>query len=87
MLPRIKYHFLPIILIISSCVENRIFIQIHPDGQSYFKFESHGDSTDVLDNDYLHPNYLNSWSSSVKVNKNDDDHNWIITTEGILLDK
>jgi len=86
MVPRIKYHFLPIILIISSCVENRIFIQIHPDGQSYFKFESHGDSTDVLDNDYLHPNYLNSWSSSVKVNKNDDDHNWIITTEGILLD-
>jgi len=86
MVPRIKYHFLPIILIISSCVENRIFIQIHPDGQSYFKFESHGDSTDVLDNDYLHPNYLNSWSSSVKVNKNDDDHNWVITTEGILLD-
>jgi hypothetical protein len=86
MVPRIKYHFLPIILILSSCVENRIFIQIHPDGQSYFKFESHGDSTDVLDNDYLHPNYLNSWSSSVKVNKNDDDHNWIITTEGILLD-
>ena len=49
MVPRFKYHFLPIIFILFSCVENRIFIQIHPDGQSYFKFESHGDSTDELD--------------------------------------
>ena len=86
MVPRFKYHFLPIILIIFSCVENRIFIQIHPDGQSYFKFESHGDSTDVLDNDYLHPSYLNGWSSSVKIIKHDDDNNWVMTTEGILLD-
>ena len=86
MVPRFKYHFLPIILILFSCVENRIFIQIHPDGQSYFKFESHGDSTDVLDNDYLHPSYLNGWSSSVKIIKHDDDNNWVMTTEGILLD-
>ena len=86
MVPRFKYHFLPIILIFFSCVENRIFIQIHPDGQSYFKFESRGDSTDVLDNDYLHPSYLDGWSSSVKVIKHDDDNNWVMTTEGILLD-
>jgi len=86
MVPRFKYHFLPIILILFSCVENRIFIQIHPDGQSYFKFESHGDSTDVLDNDYLHPSYLDGWSSSVKIIKHDDDNNWVMTTEGILLD-
>jgi len=86
MVPRFKYHFLPIILILFSCVENRIFIQIHPDGQSYFKFESHGDSTDVLDNDYLHPSYLNGWSSSVKIIKHDDDNNWVMTTEGMLLD-
>ena len=86
MVPRFKYHFLPIILILFSCVENRIFIQIHPDGQSYFKFESHGDSSDVLDNDFQHPSYLNDWSSSVKVIKHDDDINWVMTTEGILLD-
>ena len=86
MVPRFNYHFLPIILILFSCVENRIFIQIHPDGQSYFKFESHGDSTDVLDNDYLHPSYLNGWSSSVKIIKHDDDNNWVMTTEGMLLD-
>ena len=86
MVPRFKYHLLPIILILFSCVENRIFIQIHPDGQSYFKFESHGDSTDVLDNDYLHPSYLNGWSSSVKIIKHDDDNNWVMTTEGMLLD-
>ena len=86
MVPRFKYHFLPIILIFFSCVENRIFIQIHPDGQSYFKFESHGDSTDVLDNDYLHPSYLTGWSSSVKVIKHDNDNDWVMTTEGILLD-
>ena len=86
MVPRFKYHFLPIILILFSCVENRIFIQIHPDGQSYFRFESHGDSTDVLDNDYLHPSYLNGWSSSVKIIKHDDDNNWVMTTEGMLLD-
>ncbi|MEC9049977.1 MAG: hypothetical protein VYD66_04190 [Candidatus Neomarinimicrobiota bacterium] len=86
MVPRFKYRFLPIILILFSCVENRIFIQIHPDGQSYFKFESHGDSTDVLDNDYLHPSYLQGWSSSVKIIKHNDDNNWVMTTEGILLD-
>jgi len=86
MVPRIKYHFLLIILILSSCVENRIFIQIHPDGQSYFKFESRGDSADVLDNDYLHPSYLDGWSSSVKVIKYDGDNSRVMTTEGILLD-
>ena len=86
MVPRFKYHYLPIFLILFSCVENRIFIQLHPDGQSYFKFESHGDSTDVLDNDYLHPSYLDGWSSSVKVIKHDDDNDWVMTTEGILLD-
>ena len=86
MVPRFKYHYLPIFLILFSCVENRIFIQLHPDGQSYFKFESHGDSTDVLDNDYLHPSYLDGWSSSVKVIKHDNDNDWVMTTEGILLD-
>jgi len=86
MVPTIKYRFLPIILILFSCVENRIFIQIHPDGQSYFKFESRGDSIDVLDNDYLHPSYLNGWSSAVKVIKYDDNNNWVMTTEGMLLD-
>ena len=36
-------------------MENIIFIQVYPDGQTYFKFISRGDSTDINDQDFQHP--------------------------------
>jgi len=38
-----------------SCVENIIIIQVYPDGQTYLKIVSLGDSTDIHDNDFKHP--------------------------------
>ena len=31
------------------------FIQVYPDGQTYFKFISTGDSTDINNKDFQHP--------------------------------
>ena len=83
---RNKIHFLPLILILFSCVENRIFIQLHPDGQTYFRFESRGDSADVFDQDFLHPRDFPGWATSAKVVEKDDNKNWIVSTEGLLQD-
>ena len=50
------YVFLPLVIFFhTSCVENIIFIQVYPDGQTYFKFISTGDSTDINDQDFRHP--------------------------------
>ena len=50
------YIFLPLVIFFHiSCVENIIFIQVYPDGQTYFKFISTGDSTDINDQDFQHP--------------------------------
>ena len=83
---RNKIHFLPLILILFCCVENRIFIQLHPDGQTYFRFESRGDSADVFDQDFLHPRDFPGWATSAKVVEKDDNKNWIVSTEGLLQD-
>ena len=68
-----------------SCVENVIFIQVYPDGQTYFKFFSVGDSTDINDKDFLHP-LKNNWNgkSSFKLSKTDSI--WEMTTEAIYQD-
>ena len=58
--------YLPVIFMVFSCVENRIYIHLHPDQQTYFKFESRGDSTDVFDQDFLHPKNIPGWNSLSK---------------------
>ena len=80
------YVFLALFSILNiSCVENVIFIQVYPDGQTYFKFFSVGDSTDINDKDFLHP-LKNNWSgkSSFKLSKTDSI--WEMTTEAIYQD-
>ena len=80
------YVFLALFSILNiSCVENVIFIQVYPDGQTYFKFLSVGDSTDINDKDFLHP-LKNNWSgkSSFKLSKTDSI--WEMTTEAIYQD-
>ena len=80
------YVFLPLVIFShTSCVENIIFIQVYPDGQTYFKFISTGDSTDINDHDFRHPFKdnvtLNSSSNITKI-----DSVWKITTEAIFKD-
>ena len=80
------YIFLPLVLFFhTSCVENIIFIQVYPDGQTYFKFISTGDSTDINDQDFRHP-----FKDDVTVNSSSNitktDSTWNITTESIYKD-
>ena len=80
------YVFLPLVIFFhTSCVENIIFIQVYPDGQTYFKFISRGDSTDINDQDFQHPfrNDITIHSSSHITKK---DSIWEITTEAIYKD-
>ena len=53
-----------------SCVENEIFIQILPDGKTYLRITSIGDSTDIIDNDFEHPPF-NEKNSSYELIKTD----------------
>lgn len=69
-----------------SCVENRIFIQLHPDGQTYFKFESRGDSLDIYNQDFLHPIQFPGWKKTEKVVGENEEKNYSILTEGIIRD-
>ena len=76
------------IVLCIACVETKIFIQLYPDGNAYFKFISRGDSTDVFNNDFVHPKNLNSWRTTNKklVNKETGDDNWLLSTEGTNSD-
>ena len=69
-----------------SCVENRIYIHLHPDQKTYFKFESRGDSTDVFDQDFLHPKNIPGWNSLSKMVEKHSEKNWFLITEGTLED-
>ena len=69
------YILLLLILIISfSCVENIISIKIHPDGQSVFRFHSYGDSLDIFDHDFIHPQ--TAMDQKPKRSLGDDSGNW-----------
>ena len=78
--------YLPAIFMVFSCVENRIYIHLHPDQQTYFKFESRGDSTDVFDQDFLHPKNIPDWNSLSKTVEKGSEKNWYLITEGALQD-
>ena len=80
------YGFLPLVIFFhTSCVENIIFIQVFPDGQTYLKFISTGDSTDINDQDFRHP-----FKDDITVNSSSNiartDSVWTITTEAIYKD-
>lgn len=80
------YVFLPAVIFFqTSCVENIIFIQVYPDGKTYFNFISTGDSTDINDHDFQHPFIdditVNSSSNIIKT-----DSIWTAITEAIYMD-
>ena len=69
------------LLINISCVENIIFFQIHPNGKTYLKFKSSGDSLDIYNKDFNHPKI-----NSSLINTNQNDSIWIMTTEALYDD-
>lgn len=75
-----------LVLMIFSCVENKIFIHVHPDGKSSFKFESRGDSLDIYDNDFIHPYHLKNWATEISTFQTENKTNWMRITKGIIDD-
>ena len=84
---RLKLFTLSLIipLLLPGCVENIISISIHPDGKSYFKFHSRGDSLDIFDNDFTHPTKT-LYNRPQKELKEEGSNNWFQTTEVFLDD-
>ena len=72
-------------LLLPGCVENIISISIHPDGKSYFKFHSRGDSLDIFDNDFTHPTKT-LYNRPQRELKEESSNNWFQTTEVFLDD-
>ena len=83
-----KVSILLILLLIltGGCVENRIFIQLHLDGQSYLRFYSQGDSTDILNGDFQHPFPGQNWTTQISQKIRSDDSIWVQNTEGLIRD-
>ena len=80
------YPILPLFLLLNiSCVENIIFIQVYPDGQTYLKIVSLGDSTDIHNNDFEHP-FKNKTTGNSSFNLIKRDSLWEATTEIIYKD-
>lgn len=88
MLKKIYLVFIMPIILFISCVETNIFIQLYPDGNAYFKFISRGDSTDIFNNDFIHPKNLSGWTNNIQklINQETNDHNWRLSTEGMNSD-
>ena len=84
---RLKLFTLSLIipLLLPGCVENIISISIHPDGKSYFKFHSRGDSLDIFDNDFTHPTKT-LYNRPQRELKEESSNNWFQTTEVFLDD-
>ena len=84
---RLKLFTLSLIipLLLPGCVENIISISIHPDGKSYFKFHSRGDSLDIFDNDFTHPTKT-LYNKPQKELREEGSNNWFQTTEVFLDD-
>ena len=76
---------LVVTLLSPGCVEKIISISIHPDGKSYFKFYSRGDSLDIFDNDFNHP-IKTLHNRPQKELKEENSNNWFQTTEAFLDD-
>ncbi len=83
---KVSILFILLIILTEACVENLIFIQLHPDGQSYIKFYSRGDSTDIMNGDFQHPFPQKNWVSKISKHTIDDDSSWAQTTEGLIRD-
>ena len=73
------------IVLNTSCVENIITIHVYPDGQTYLKIVSLGDSIDIHDNDFIHP-LQNQISNTSSFNLLKKDSLWEATTELIYKD-
>ena len=78
--------FILLMIIAGACVENLIFIQLHPDGQTYMRFHSQGDSTDIWNDDFQHPFTERNWSTRTSQKIRNGDSIWVRNTDGLIRD-
>jgi len=72
-------------LIISSCVENLIFIQLYPDNRTYIHYKSLGDSLDIHDTDFIHPILINSSYELINHDSILEKNTKVILTDSVFL--
>jgi hypothetical protein len=75
-----------ITVVLTGCVENLIHIRVFPNGSAAMHFTTKGDSTDVFDMDFPHPDDERFWTTSTTKEFSDDNWIWIQSTEGMLTD-
>lgn len=68
-----------------SCVEHRIFFQLHPDGNTYARFQSVGDSLDIYNQDFIHPSF-DTWTTKKESFQHENEKNWRWISEGMIID-
>lgn len=76
---------IPLILLAGmslNCVETTISVRVLPDGHYTMRFYSKGDSADVFDRDFPHPQGT-GWSQSVSSEQDDDTTIWTVNTSGL----
>ena len=74
-----------ILIFFPACVENIITIRVHPDGRSHLQFISKGDSTDIFNSDFSHPNSP-AWHRETKSTiKKDGEIVWIKNSAGFVM--
>jgi|TARA_B100001996_G_scaffold293111_1_gene233283 hypothetical protein len=74
---RILMLFIMVCFLSFACVENIITINLDPNGQSYFRFHSRGDSLDIFNDDFSHPKDSMINISTISI----DNDNWSHITE------
>jgi len=74
---RILMLFIMVCFLSFACVENIITINLDPNGQSYFRFHSRGDSLDIFNDDFSHPKDSMINISTISI----DNDNWSHVTE------
>ena len=50
-----RYNILFILLLLSACIEHKLFFQVSPDGNYEVKYSAHGDKMDFQDHDFSVP--------------------------------
>ncbi len=81
---KVSKYLVILVVVFTSCVENTITVRVNPDGYYQMRFKSSGDSTDVFNKDFTHPVPGSGWVRIIKMNVEEEDTIWTMTTDGYL---
>lgn len=73
---------LPLAFLLTGCVETLLTFRLLPSGECRATIISRGDSTDIFNEDFLHPPDGGIWRRSLTKDMQDKDSIWVMTSEG-----